>query len=77
MYYEDEILTSTDEFFLKGQQVIAQERIDHAAFQNRREEDTIAAEEEGLNVDCNIELLEGKLKWESLKKDLPEYLNRK
>jgi DDE superfamily endonuclease len=74
MDHEDGKLISTDAFFLEGQRIIAKDRADNRNILAAREE-AAAQEEEELDDENDIELLEGKLKREMLKKELFLYLN--
>lgn len=63
-----------DAFYKKGLKIARKERRNKAARERRRLEEDYEADDEG-EEDDDVELLEGKLKREQLKKDLFIYLD--
>ena len=74
MDHEDDIYTTRDIFYKKGLKIARKERRAKAARERRRLEEDYEADNEG-EEDDEVELLEGKLKREQLKKDLFIYLD--
>lgn len=64
---------SSDEFFLEGLKIMAEEKTLHETQRAAREEQA-ALDEVAREASRDIELMEGKLKRENLKRDLFAYL---
>ena len=64
---------STDEFYLEGLRIVEEERASGAAQQAAAEDRAVGNESEREAL-REVELLEGKLKCEALKKELFAYL---
>ena len=64
---------STNEFYLEGLQIVEEERVSNSA-QRAAAEDRAVGNEGEWETLREVELLEGKLKWEILKKELFAYL---
>lgn len=64
----------SDRFFIKGQQYIQDDRAKYNMWREVESRE-LAIEEENYGDDEDIELLEGKIKREELKKELLRYLD--
>jgi hypothetical protein len=73
MDHEDGQDLSKDKFYRKGRKIVMKERQAMQAWQEMRER-RAAEEEDQRNRNRDVELLQGKLKREELKRDLFAYL---
>ncbi|KAF5378451.1 hypothetical protein D9615_007041 [Tricholomella constricta] len=64
----------TDQFFIEGQNIMEEDRRKHEEWAAKRQE-RLVEEERNYDVEERVELIEGKIKREELKKELLEYLS--
>ena len=74
--HENKETPEADQFFIEGQQILCEDRERHQSWERERQE-IIIEEENNYGDDERIELLEGRLKREALKKALLEYIGSK